>query len=315
MQSRDLDTTVRRLAAAQHALITPRQARGLGLNHDAVAHRVQRGDLERITPRVLRIAGAPDTPAQRLLTAVLDAGRHAALSHTTALAHWGVRGFRPDPVHVVRRRTVDDHPVTGATIHEVRFLPATEVRVLDGVPTVSPALALLQLAGMAVPNAQVGRAIDAAWSDRLVSYRALTLIDQTMSRQGRRGLRRFRELVEDRGPAYVPPASNLEARFAEILQRAGRPALQRQVDTSGEEGWIGRVDFRDLVLPVIVEVQSERFHRGLTAEAADRERLRALRAAGYVVVEVTDEEIFHRPAEVVARVDEARRLAAARQVA
>jgi very-short-patch-repair endonuclease len=136
-----------------------------------------------------------------------------------------------------------------------------------------------------------------------------------MSRQGRRGLSRFREAVEERGPSYVPPASNLERRFEDILVRSGRKPMQRQVDVSGDDGWIGRVDFNDHPLPLIVEVQSARFHQGLTAKQSDRERIARLKAAGKEVLELTDEDIWYRPADVIAGVVAARARAAARAAA
>jgi very-short-patch-repair endonuclease len=305
--------TIWSVSTTQHGLVTSGQAREAGLSVDALLHLVRRGTLERITPCVLRVPGTAPTEAQRLLAAVLDGGPRAALSHTSALAHWGVRGFTGGPVHVTRHRDEGDRRARGTVLHEVRSLPAEGIRVLDGIPVVVPALALLQLAGMADCRlGRLARAIDAAWSDRLVSYAALKAWDERMSRQGRRGLRAYRALVEERGPAYTPPASNLEARFDHILREGGRPAMRRQVDTGDGARWVGRVDFRDERLPVIVEVQSERFHRGLTAEADDHRRIDRLRAAGFEVVEVTDVEVFHRPAEVLARVDAARARAARR---
>ena len=74
--------------------------------------------------------------------------------------------------------------------------------------------------------------------------------------------------------------------------------LRRQVD-SGESEWTGRVDFRHEVLPLIVEVQSERYHSALVDRLADRRRLAALRAAGFVVVEVSDPQVWSRPWEVI----------------
>lgn len=303
---------VRSLAASQHGLVSADQARRLGAHRHVLDNLQAQGDLIRRTSRVLSVGGAPTTAASALLALVLDAGAHAALSHTSALAHWGVRGFVAEPVHVIRRRDLLDHPVPGAVLHEVRFLPEAEIRVLDGVPVVSPALALLQLAGMRCSDAKLGLAIDAAWSDRLVTYSTLTAIDRLMSRQGRRGLRRFRELVEERGAQHVPPASNLEARFAQLLIDAGRPPMRRQVDVADETGWIGRVDFQDPVLPVIAEVQSERFHRGLVPTEQDRQRIGRLRDAGYEVLEITDTDLFMRPSKVLAAVDAARRRARTR---
>lgn len=177
----------------------------------------------------------------------------------------------------------------------------------------SPALALLQLAGMrSCGVGRLGRAIDAAWSDRIVSYRSLQAMHAQMSARGRAGLRVFRSLVEERGPDYVPPASNLEARVEEILARAGRRTLRRQVDTGDGEHWIGRVDFRNDLSPVILEVQSERFHTGLTARREDVARIAALRRAGFEVVEVTDVDVYHRPHIVLSAVDAARARAARR---
>ncbi len=303
----DVDDRARHLISQQHGLLTSAQAHGLGLTSRAIAHRVERGQLRWLTRRVLALTGCPTTMLQTLLAAVLDAGPGAALSHTSALAHWGVRGFLASPVHIVRHRERIDHPARGSTVHELRFLPRDEVRTLESVPVVSPALALLQIAGMrSIGNGRLARAVDAAWADRLVTYSTLTAVHRLMSRQGRGGLVRFRELVEERGPGYVPPASNLEARFTEILARAGRTPMRRQVDCSGEAGWIGRVDFKDLDLPLVVEVQSERFHIGLSVERADIERVERLEGSGLEVLEVTDIDIFQRPAEVLSAVDEAR---------
>jgi very-short-patch-repair endonuclease len=91
--------------------------------------------------------------------------------------------------------------------------------------------------------------------------------------------------------------------------------MRRQVDCSGDDGWIGRVDFRDTVAPLVVEIQSERFHRGLTRERSDDERLARLAASGLEVVEITDVELFQRPHEVLAKVDAGRARALARRAA
>lgn len=300
------------LAEEQHGLIAVRQALPL-IGRGTIDQMLASGVLARERPGVLRAAGSAETELQSLLSPVLASGRHAALSHTSALAHWGVRGFVVDPLHVVRRRDVDDHGVSDVTLHEVRFLPHNQVRTLDHVPVVTPSLALLQLAGMSgCSDGKLSRAIDAAWADRLVNYTMLTRIDQTMSRQGRRGLARFREAVEARGPAYVPHGSNLEHRFADLLARNGRRPMKPQVDVSGGDGWIGRVDFLDELLPVIAEIQSARFHRGLTAEADDRLRVSRLRSAGFEVIELTDEDLFFRAAYVLDQVDSARAIARAR---
>jgi very-short-patch-repair endonuclease len=116
----------------------------------------------------------------------------------------------------------------------------------------------------------------------------------------------LRTLLDERGDDYVPPASNLECRFAAVIARAGLPEMRRQVD-SGGDAWVGRVDFRDARLPLIVEVQSERYHTALTDQQADGVRLAALRVDGFEVVEVTEDQVWHRPEEVVRLIEDARR--------
>ena len=100
--------------------------------------------------------------------------------------------------------------------------------------------------------------------------------------------RRGRRSIGQPTPAWSSASS-------EILDRAGDAPFERQVDVGDEDGWIGRVDFADRRLKVVVEIQSDRFHSSLSDRRRDAERLARLRAAGWLVVEITEEEIFHRP--------------------
>jgi hypothetical protein len=304
------------LAERQHGLISSDQLIDLQLSWYDIKHLTGVGTLVRLSPRVLRVHGAPVTEAQQLMRAVLDAGPRAALANSTALAHWGVRGFQHRPIHVVRHRDEGDRPPRGVIVHEVRDLPDREIRVLEGIPVVSPALALLQFAGLRrTSHERLGTAVDNAWTDRLVSYRTLDGILERMSQRGRPGLQKLRDIVQERGPAYVPPASGLEGRVRQILRNAGLPEMRRQVDTGDDESWIGRVDVRADDCPFILEIQSERFHSGLTATRADEARFARLRAAGFVVDQVTDIQVFHTPWEVVDTVRAGRAAALRRHAA
>ena len=64
-----------RPAAAQHALLTRADAGAAGLSDDQISTRVAVGDWVRVYPGVYRLAGAPVTPEQRVLAAVLACGR------------------------------------------------------------------------------------------------------------------------------------------------------------------------------------------------------------------------------------------------
>lgn len=177
--------------------------------------------------------------------------------------------------------------------------------VLDRVPVVRPEIVVFQLCGSEHPQ-RAGRALDSLWRRRLVSARSLRRTLDELAAQGRNGVRLMRELLDERGDDYVPPASNLEHRLEDVLEHAGEPAMRRQVD-SGGDCWVGRVDFCDHHLPLVVEVQSEHYHSALTDKHDDEVRLAALRDAGFEVVEVTEEQVWHRPEEVVESVRAARR--------
>jgi len=126
---------------------------------------------------------------------------------------------------------------------------------------------------------------------------------------GRNGVAAMRAALAGRPPGYVATASGLEARFARLLAEAGEAPLQRQVDLGGH-AWIGRVDFVDRRLGIVVEVDSDVHHTSPLDRAHDRRRDDRLRAAGWsAVVRVTEDEIWRRPAEAVARVRDARRRA------
>lgn len=292
------------LFEAQHGLATTGQLAESGIDHRMVTWIVKTGRLARLSPRVVRLVGAPATEAQRVMAAVLDAGPGSALSHTSALAWWKVPGFTLRDLHVTQAKVRQRRLAHAA--HGVD-LPAAHVRVLDGVPVVAPARALFDLAGMSrVPRQRVERAVDSAWSLRLVSGCTLQAMLHQLVGQRRAGLATMREILEARGPDYIPPASGLEGRVVEILRGYSKASLRRQVDTGDDEGWIGRIDFADPELPFRLEVQSDRFHASHLDRQADAQRLSRLEAAGFVVVTVTETDVWHYPDRVVELVREGR---------
>jgi very-short-patch-repair endonuclease len=240
------------------------------------------------------------------MAAVLDAGPHAWLSHTSGAAWWEVPGFALDPRHVSRRKGRGRRRTSLAIVHEITDVEARHVTVLDQVPVVRPELLAYQLCGSVHPL-RAERAIDNLWSRRLVSGRSLRATLDDLAEQGRNGTTAFREILDRRGDDYVPPATNLEARFDQILREAGERPMRRQVDVGSDTAWIGRVDFLDDELPLIVEIQSERFHTALCDREADAARHAALEAAGFMVLEIWDTDIWHNRAAVVAAVRAARR--------
>ena len=297
-------------AARQHALVGRFQAAELGLDRRGWYRLSRSGRWELLSRSVLRLAGSPrnDRAARDGGRARRQSGR-CALRESRRLAWWDLAGFRldPDAIHVLRPRGVSSTTrSTSATIHHaIKSLAPDHVRVLDGIPVTSPARTIFDLARTEHPG-RVERALDNAWSKRLLCGRDLEAALDDLAASGRDGITMMRELLAGRGPGYVPPASGLEHRFERILADHCLPAMRRQVDSGGER-WVGRVDYRAHDVPLLVEINSERYHAALSDRRADEVRYEALRAAGFEVVSAWDYEVWSQPAMVAERVRAARR--------
>lgn len=297
--------TLRILTAAQHGAVGRRQLADLGFSKHDVDYLLRTGRLLKLSERVLVMGGSPDSPPRRMAAAALDvpSGRVALWS---AAAVWQVPGFRVEPVHVL----TDRHPHRGGRhlgiVHStVRCSPA-EITEVDGIPITTPLRTLRDLAGRMHPD-RLSWVCDRLLSSRLLRLEQLhALAADLPTRGGAPGTRAVRHLIELRPPGYRPAESNLERRFESILDAAGEAAFERQVDLGDDDGWIGRVDFLDRQNRVVVEVQSDLHHSGLVDRARDERRIARLRRAGWVVVELTEFEIWHQKDVVLSKVRAAR---------
>jgi very-short-patch-repair endonuclease len=245
------------------------------------------------------------------MLAVLDLNPDgAAISHQSAAARWGIPGFSLSPWHVTGNRIRGrNHDVLGI-VHQPRLLLPDHVLQLDGIPTVSPTLVLFQLAGVLRWPQQVERAMDNALAARLTSALLLERALRRLARKGRPGIRLMRALIEPRLVHYAPFASGMEFRFGDLARRCGLTGFERQVNVGDEYDWLGRVDFIDRKRRIIVEVQSVRFHASMLDAARDAARVAALRAAGWIVVQVREHDLWYDADKVVADLRAALRSAA-----
>lgn len=306
-----VDQELHRCAAAQHGLISTTQARDAGLTTEAIRHRTESGVWQRVRPTVLRIAGSPETDESRLVLATLDAGPAAFVSHHAAAAQWGIPGFDLRTIHVTRLRGSTSRPSRDLVLHEPRILPDHHRTSLHGVPLLTPARTIFDLAGV-VSSARTERALDTAWSKRLVTAPGLHRMLEELAERGRTGISVMRQLLDDRGVDYRPMDSGTEVRARQILREDGIGGFEHQVDLGDEQEWIGRVDLVDQQRGIVIEIDSARYHGALIDQRADARRTKRLEDAGYVVRRVDDTTVWHHPDEFVRIVREARRAAAAR---
>ena len=102
----------------------------------------------------------------------------------------------------------------------------------------------------------------------------------------------MRGLIDELLVAGAPAGSSLELRAEQILQDCGLGAIERQVELGDDDGMIGRVDFADRRLRVVVEVDSDRFHGGLVDRELDEARNRRLARAGWTVIRIDERELW-----------------------
>lgn len=289
---------LREIAATQHGLLTRRQAREGGLTKEMLQRRVRSGHLVFVTPRVLKIGGSATSPWQSVMAGVLDIGPAAYASHITAAAMWGVPNVPVEPVDVSVERYVRRNRAP-VRVHHLTVIPPDQRAVLYDIPLTAPAFTVLCVTGT------YGARRGAHVLDHLLGRRDVTLeevwdVVDGLSKQGRNGLRDLRKLLDDRADHEPPAESNNERRFEYLARGAGITTLRRQANVNAPT-WVGRVDFEDIDLPFIVEIQSERYHTSWAARRADAERIRKLEAAGYTVLVIWDHELWFDADAVVDR--------------
>lgn len=284
---------MRALAERQHGVVARRQARALGASRDQIRRRIESGTWENLTRSVLRLAGSQRTFRQRAMAGALDAGAGAAVSHESAAALWRLPGFAAGPLHVSRsvgRSTL-------AMVHRTH-VAKTHLRLFERIPVTSPARTIFDLAGVLHPG-RTERALDNALARRLTSIPDLSGVIGELASPGRSGTSVMRRLLADRAGAYVPPESNLEARFHALAKQAGvQLAPQRDV---GGERWVGRADYLDREKAVVIEIDSDLHHTSLLDASADALRDEGMVEAGYTVVRINEYDVWHRPQEVLRR--------------
>lgn len=268
-----------------------------------------------LSKRVLRSLASPETEAQRVRAALLDAGPGAFLYGRPALAWLGMRGFNLAVLDVARVRGVSGMPCELAKLHQARAVRAHHVLVVRDIVTQNAVRAIwTEAARYSQPHRydigykKIGVMLDQAHREHLVTWAALHDVVDDISQRGRAGTRLMRHLASERLPGSSPTDSRLEDRFEEVLSEFGVQPLRRQIHLGGHEP-IGRVDYSDDEVPLSTEVNSLLFHTAPTDRAADERRYVALMDAGFTVLVIWEDDLWKNPRAVVELVHRARRYA------
>jgi very-short-patch-repair endonuclease len=281
------------LAARQNTLITHEQLVAIGVKDGAIHSALRR---KRLYPRhrgvysIVPPLAMP--PLAREHGAVLACGPGAYLSHHSAAAVWGIRPpQRPGTdvdVTVVRRDA--GRRRDGINVRRTAALDRRDVRRHEGIPIVSAARALLDIApDLAARDAE--RACDEALVRNLTTLAAVNAMLDRYPR--RRGTQILRELTTTGRHATVTQ-SEAEERMLALL-RKGKIRLPEVNVKVGRY----RADFYWRAEGVIVEIDGYRFHRGRAAFERDHERDAEHQAMGLLVIRITWRQLQREPEAVL----------------
>jgi len=298
------DVDIRRLqpfARANHGLVTLENARKAEISRAAWYRAANSGLLELIHPGVARLVGAADSREQRIMAAVLAAGRGALASHRSAAYLWGIPRPRNDPVDILfepRRRMV---ALRGVVVHRPRDAADLKRVLRTRIPTTNILRTLCDL-GACDPGSVHG-AVGHALSTGLADVGALDRAIARHSERGRHGIVAFRNALLAWQIDGKPADSVLEPVMRDLLHDFSLPPAEFHPIVEGYE-----VDFRIIGSPVIIECDGWATH-GLDREQfeRDRERDADLTAAGNVVLRRTYRQLATRRAESARKIERALR--------
>ena len=234
------------------------------------------------------------TTALRLRGLDLATGTSVAVCVGTAAATYGFDTERTSVLHVLNPGGRQLRSTDGLIVHRRAGAPLT---VVSGRSAAAPSWTAIEVArGLRRPRALA--TLDAALRSGTCSRDEL---HQELRRQaGRRGIVTVRELLE---LASAQAESPMESETRLVMIDGGLPPSVLQHEIVDPRGRTWRLDFAWPDVRVAAEYDGVDWHSGPEAFLRDRRRAAALQDLGWVVVAIVAEDVRHRPAELVRRLE------------
>jgi very-short-patch-repair endonuclease len=277
------------MAARQHGCVSMRQLEACGIDYDAARSRVRAGRLHPKHRGVYAVGHPELTREGRSMAAVLAGGPSAVLSHWAACALAGL--VRWDDDRRIDVTVSGNRARPGIRFHSARSLHPRDTTRIHGIPTTTPARALLEIAPQ-LSDDRLKRLVRQAQAEELANVRQFA---ETLRRaNGHRATKRLAALIA-RGPA--PTRSSHEDVVLDLVLDAGfaHPRVNEPLDDTSY-----RPDLRWPTQRLILEVDS-RWHDGRLAQELDATRQAELEAAGERVLRTTLEQALRQPHQLVRR--------------
>jgi predicted transcriptional regulator of viral defense system len=281
------DVGVVELAGRQFNRISRQQLIDLGVSDSSIRYGVRTGRLVRVEEGVFAIAPVLDHDDWgRWMGATLTAVG-SVLSHKSAAAAWGL--LSPRPGGETRPGNGGPRRHGSVLVHRSSTLDG-DVTTRRGVPITTVPRTLLDLT-MKVGDRALARAVREAVRLEHTTLPALgDHLDRYRTRKGSRRL--ISALTRYAGLPLERARSGAEVRALEVLRDAGRPLPALNVAIAGEEA-----DLSWAASQLIVEVDGKPFHLDF---GEDARKERAWRAAGWVVRRISSDDVYKRPARLLA---------------
>lgn len=185
----------------------------------------------------------------------------------------------------------------GIALHRTRRPFVEDIRYpVPGLPTLSPARTLLDLAGLlSISDRRLAHIVESQLTARLFDPDEMTAMLDRPGLRGVAGAGRLRTIVDSMLDDEPIADSMLERRFGQLLVEYEIAGFRRQVRPPWYDGRRGIVDFADQELRLIVEVDGRRWHSTTQALTDDRRRDRRAAAAGWQVLRVMRDDIVDEP--------------------
>jgi hypothetical protein len=275
-----VDHFIGELADRQYGIVGRQQLLSAGVNARAIEERLRLGRLHLIHHGVYSV-GYPSVGREgRWFAAVLASGSGAVLSHRSAGQLWRILSRSGALPEVTRPRRFRARP---GIIARRSSLPIDEVEEVDGIPVTSVSRTLFDLAAV-VSRRELEKALNEAEILRLTDR--LSLPDLLQRYPRRKGSAALRALLHDADAGKGVTRSELEERFAALIDAYGLPKPRRNADLA-LRGRFFKADCLWRRQRVVVELDGRAVHGTAHAFEADRERDRLLVGEGWRVIHLT----------------------------
>jgi very-short-patch-repair endonuclease len=297
---------VHQFGVEQHSIVTRRQLRAVGMSDDEIDRELADGHILREGPGAFRPWGVNRSWHLRASAALLSARAPALISHRSAAWLYGIDERRPGIIDVTVPRHRRPRSRPGIQFHESRLfdVAAETAQVRDGLAVTGVARTILDSCAELRALPERLDLLDEARRLKLVDWDQLWDCFVVHTGRGRRGLRRYRDLLLTRD-GTAPAGTKFNRRVGLLLESAGLPTPVYEFPVAHPAGEysidLAYLKPRKVAVECIGRIGHD-FERAYEMDPVRRNRLQLL---GWIVIEITWRRFINDPESVIAEVFEA----------